>query len=161
MYPLVNFSGIHLFPTVLVFLGNGSCIFCDDEAGACKHSLAVVRRFVLCIAATLIEFIADEQQRSFKRKGTDERIFVKPDSGSFRAIRTTLVRFPSGGEFTFMALPLMPPVWTIAGPVAMTLLFVFISIPMMEKHMIEKGRLMKRIKKKCGRWFRGSRKKSD
>lgn len=138
MYPLVNFTGIHLFPTLLVFFGMVPAYFAMmRQVNDGIHWLSFAG-LLLCMAATLIEFIADEQQRSFKRNRDDEKDFCKRGLWKFS-------RHPNYfGEVSFwwgiylIALPAMPPVWTIGGAVSMTLLFVFISIPMMEKHMIEK-----------------------
>ena len=126
------------------------------DASAGLHWLSFAG-FLLCLGATLIEFIADEQQRNFKRKRKDEKDFCTSGLWKFS-------RHPNYfGEVSFwwgvylMALPLIPPVWTIAGPVAMTLLFVFISIPMMEKHMVGKRPAYESYQKKVWAlvpWFR-------
>lgn len=134
---LLDFAGIHLFPTVQVFLGclplyaaitlGGDLIWLDYVAAA------------VMFTAVMIELIADLQLHAFIKNR-------KP--GEF--IRTGLwawSRHPNYfGEVLFwwglmlFGLAAYPEGWwwLILGALAMTLMFVVVSIPMMDKRSCER-----------------------
>jgi steroid 5-alpha reductase family enzyme len=139
LYWLVSFLGIHLFPTVLVFLG---CIplyfiFQDPSALGFIDALAVV----VTAGAITIEAVADNQLRAFRLARTES---------SPKIMATGLwgwSRHPNYfGEIMFwvgiflFTLPqfMAGEYWIIAGMASMIVLFVFISIPMMEKREMRK-----------------------
>ena len=138
-YWLVSFLGIHLFPTVMVFLGclplipvvqSESVFLWTDLAG-----------FVISFSAVEIERRSDNQLRTFKESGSNGSVC---EEGLWK-----YSRHPNYfGEITFwaglfvMALGLAPQEHLIygIGLLSMIILFVFISIPMMEKRqMLKEG----------------------
>jgi steroid 5-alpha reductase family enzyme len=138
-YWLVSFLGIHLMPTVLVFLG---CIpmyfiFQDESPLGSIDVLAGVVMF----SAGLIQLFADNQLRKFRRK---------PDKKPHEILQSGLwaySRHPNYfgeillwvGLFVFSLHPFTPEkLWLGTGALAMIILFVFISIPMMEKRQMTK-----------------------
>lgn len=131
LYWLTNFGGIHMFPTVMVFLGMIPVYFL--MAGELELNALVLAGGVICIIATVIEWVADEQMRAF-RKTAVKGSFI--DSGLWR-----YSRHPNYfGEITFwlglwvMALGLdLGLWWTGIGWMGMLLMFLLASIPMMEK----------------------------
>lgn len=137
-YPVINFSGIHLFPTVIVFLGMLPAYYSIMHAEKETNYLDVIALFI-CITATLIEFYADEQQRTFRQNRKDEKDFCQTRLWKYS-------RHPNyfgevlfwWGIYVFILAANPDYWWTIIGAVAMTMMFVFISIPMMEKHLMEK-----------------------
>lgn len=135
LYWIVSFFGIHLFPTVLVALGCLS-VWVALEGSAGLDPAAYVG-FAIALGATALEAVADEQLRAWR---------ARPD-GATRPIDTGLWRYSRHpnyfGECAFwwglavMALGAQPTAWwVLAGPVAITLLFVFVSIPMMEARLV-------------------------
>jgi steroid 5-alpha reductase family enzyme len=136
-YWLVSFLGIHLFPTVLVFLG---CLPLIPIAASSEPFVWTdILGFLVAFAAIEIERRADNQLREFKRNSKDGRVC---ESGLWK-----YSRHPNYfGEISFwcgiflVALGLNPSqnVAYGAGFLLMVLLFVFISIPMMEKRQIQK-----------------------
>jgi steroid 5-alpha reductase family enzyme len=68
-YWLVSFLGIHLFPTVLVFLGCVPMYF----AMASAEPLGIwdIVAALVAIIATIIEYVSDEQLRAFKSRVSD------------------------------------------------------------------------------------------
>lgn len=131
LYPVTNFFGIHLFPTVMVFLGMLPVL--DTISGSYIYYPVFFLGVLCCLIAVVVEFMADEQMRKFKRT-------AKP--GEF--IETGLWKYSRHpnyfGEIFFwfglwvMALGCwLPSIWTGIGWLAMLLMFVFASIPMMEE----------------------------
>jgi steroid 5-alpha reductase family enzyme len=134
----VSFIGIHLFPTIIVFLGCLS-LFPALSAGANRFNILDIIAVIITTSAVLIEATADHELK----------IFILRRSDSEETIRTGLwaySRHPNYfGEVLFwwglylFALASNPAYWwVIIGPVAITLLFVFVSVPMMDRHMLKK-----------------------
>jgi steroid 5-alpha reductase family enzyme len=133
----VSFFGFHLMPTVLVYLGCLSLWPALSVTGRAPGAVDYVA-LVLTVLAIGVEGTADFQlQRFLARKGSEKRVI---DEGLWR-----LVRHPNYlGEVLFwwglwvFGLAADPSWWwTVAGPVAITLMFVFISVPMMDRHLLE------------------------
>lgn len=129
-YWIVSYLGLHMFPTLLVFFG---CIpafyFLQAESSGIKLYVGLV----IMIAATLIEWSADRSMHQHKRTS---------DGGIITRGLWKYSRHPNYlGEillwigFWIACSGANIPFWTLVGPVAMILLFVGISIPMMEKKL--------------------------
>ena len=134
-YQPVNFLGIHLFPTVLVYFG---CLpFWAMGASDAPLSWIDGLAAVLGVAAVSLEWKADEELRAFRRTL----------SGSGRVLDTGVwawCRHPNYlGEISFWAAIALfgyaasGKPWVFIGFGMMVVLFVGISIPMLEKKQIE------------------------
>lgn len=132
----VSFLGIHLMPTILVFLSSLALwpTLSDQHSGLTW--LDGVAALVM-LAAVLIEGTADVQMRRFRRtRGWAEQA-IPPGLWSAS-------RHPNYfGEALFwwglyLFVPLVYPSfwWVIVGPLAILLLFLGISIPLMERHLL-------------------------
>ncbi len=136
LYFLTNFLAIQLFPTVIVFaqILVGLRII---ELGASLNVVFIIG-FMMIIAATMIQYIADEQMRKFRLEFKGEKRCI--DQGLWR-----VSRHPNYfGEITVwwglyvIYLSIVQTIdFYIFAPFAMSLLFVFISIPMMEKKILK------------------------
>jgi steroid 5-alpha reductase family enzyme len=157
-YPLVNLSGIQLFPTVLVFLGCLPLYYIMALPEGTALGWLDILGFLVSVGGAAMELIADEQLKIFKKKHTDPQAFI--DSGLWY-----YSRHPNYfGEIIFwlglylMALSASADYyWTGVGFLAMFLLFQFISIPMMDERMVKKRPAYKPHMKKVSRlvpWFR-------
>lgn len=138
-YWLVSFLGIHLFPTIAVFAAFIPVITIAGFNNT--HHVLVIPGFVISLVAVEIERIADIQLHRFKAEQnfTKETVCI---SGLWK-----YSRHPNYfGEILFwaglfvMALGIYPSGFYVygIGLVVMILLFVFISIPMMEKRQLTK-----------------------
>lgn len=133
-YLMVNFVGIHMFPTLLVWV---ACIplayiFTSNEAFSWLNWIGVG----VAIAGILIENIADNQLDRFKKLAKPKEVLI---SGIW-----SKVRHPNYlGEIVFwwgvyiMSINSFTPWYISSGAIGITLLFVFISIPMMDKHLLQ------------------------
>jgi steroid 5-alpha reductase family enzyme len=132
----VSFLGIHLMPTILVFLG---CLALwptlSDSASRLTWLDGVAALITLAAIAT--EATADYQMRRFRRTEAAAQGATPPGLWS-------LSRHPNYfGEVLFWwgLYLFVPPAypglwWVIVGPVAITLLFLGVSIPLMERHLL-------------------------
>lgn len=129
---LISFFGIHLFPTIMVLLGCSGLVPAlvhGTRAWSALDSLALV----VTATAILIETVADEQMRAFARTKQPGEIM---QSGLW-----AWSRHPNYfGELSFwwglflFGLAADPTwVWTIVGPLAMTAMFAFASIPLLDE----------------------------
>lgn len=127
-----NLIGINMMPTFIVF---GAMIpaYYSIAANINRINLITVIGFLICLSAASIQYISDSQMRRFKKSNAGHSCI---DSGLWR-----YSRHPNYfGEVSFwwgiwiIQISILPNLWvTVLGPVFMTLLFLFISIPMMEK----------------------------
>jgi steroid 5-alpha reductase family enzyme len=132
----VSFLGIHLMPTILVFLGCLSLWPTLSDRTAHLSWLDGVAALVT-VSAVLIEATADLQMRRFRRVAERAGPLVPPGLWS-------VSRHPNYfGEVLFwwglyLFVPLAYPAfwWALAGPLAISLLFLCISIPLMERHLL-------------------------
>jgi len=132
---LVSLTGIHLFPTVQVFLGCLALVPALARGGAAFGFLDCVA-LVITGGAVLIETVADEQLRRFVRDGRPGEIMAE---GLW-----AYSRHPNYfGElsfwwglflFGFAAAPAYW--WTVVGPLAMTAMFLLASIPMLDQRSL-------------------------
>jgi steroid 5-alpha reductase family enzyme len=136
LYWPVSFLGIHLMPTILVFLG---CLALWPTLSDRRDQLSWLDGLaaLVTLSAVLIEATADLQMRRFRRGARTARSPIPPGLWS-------LSRHPNYfGEVLFwwglyLFVPLAYPAlwWTILGPLAISLLFLLISIPLMERHLL-------------------------
>lgn len=135
-YWLVSFFGIHMFPTLLVYLGCMS-LYPALALSAQGFNLLDVLAFVICAVAIWTEATADKQLHRF--------VASKPAPGSI--LNSGLWRHSRHpnylgevmfwwGLFFFALASGWQYWWCVAGPVSITLLFYFISIPLIEKRSL-------------------------
>jgi steroid 5-alpha reductase family enzyme len=134
-YPLINFLGIHLMPTLIVYLTTLPAVYVTEyqlRANAGSYIGAVV-----CIGAATLQLVSDMQMQKYRK------------SGQHGLIRTGLwkhARHPNYlGEIlmwwgvAIQAISVMPDHWWFAaGALANTILFLTVSIPMADKRQSEK-----------------------
>lgn len=135
---LVNLTGIQLFPTMLVYLG---CLSLVPSLSISPTSLNWLDALgcAIAISAILLEATADLQLRRFRNRNKNPQAILK--SGLWKHLR-----HPNyAGEMLFwwgiycFALATGPQYWwMIIGPISITALFFFISVPMIDRKMISK-----------------------
>ena len=131
-----SFIAIHLLPTLWVFLGLLPIFPALERPGFAMLDIAAALVTALAIA---IETIADHQLRCYLRSSHDAGRVL--DSGLW-----SLCRHPNYlGEILFwwglflFGLAADPGwIWSIVGPLAITLLFVFVSVPWMDRRMVSR-----------------------
>ena len=132
-----SFAGIHLFPTVQVYLG---CLaLFPAMAGERPLGLLDAVAATVTAGAIAIETLADEQLRAFVRKSEPGETM---DSGLWRHSRHPNyfgeVSFWWGRWLFGVAARPSDWWWTLAGPLAITIMFLMVSIPMLDRRSLER-----------------------
>jgi steroid 5-alpha reductase family enzyme len=133
-WPL-SFAGFHLLPTAIVFLG---CLPLWPALTAPGRPLGLLDALAAAVAmgAIALEAAADRQLARFLRSAGPKQVL---NTGLW-----ALSRHPNYfGEVSFwwglwlFGLAAAPSWWwTVAGPLSMTALFLGISVPMMDRHLL-------------------------
>jgi steroid 5-alpha reductase family enzyme len=133
-YWMVSFFGFHFMPTLVVFLGLIP-VYLSVTSAVTFVPLDIAASLVTA-AAIIIETIADMQLRAFRHSSGSEGTIL--NKGLWR-----YSRHPNyfgevlfwWGVYLFALAGSIRNVWAIIGPAPMTILFLFISIPMMDAHL--------------------------
>ena len=147
-YQLVNFSGIHLFPTLIVFV---CCLPFKYALEINSTNINIILGFIICFIGVLYEIISDQQLYNFKKHNSVSII----NSGLWK-----YSRHPNYyGEILFWwglfiygvtfnnYMPLI--IW----PISMTLMFLYISIPWIENKILRTRPEYKSYQKKVSMLF--------
>jgi steroid 5-alpha reductase family enzyme len=131
-YWLVSFLGVHLFPTVMVWLG---CLplyaVMRTDSGGIGWLDGVAT--VAFAGAISIAFVADEQLRRFRDDPGNRDKYIRHGLWSISRHPNYLGEITSWWALWLFGLASGAGYWwTAIGAVAITLMFVYASIPMME-----------------------------
>lgn len=133
-----SFGGIHMFPTLMVWLANVP-LYPALVTGTAPLSVWDYVAFAICIAAATLQFVADEQMRAFRRR---------PNKGKEACMEEGVWRFcrrPNYlGELSFwwgqclFAYAAEPSsmYFAIWGAIVIHALFVFASGPWMDRRQL-------------------------
>ncbi len=130
---LIVFTGIMFFPTLIVFAG--MIPFFYLITGPINLLYCIISGFIILIA-TFMQAISDIQLKRFKKQSTDKSALIysglwkySRHPNYFGEIMVWIGLFVSClANFAYI---------TLLGPVSMILLFYFISVPLMEKHILK------------------------
>lgn len=139
VFQIINFFGLNMMPTIVVFLAMLPAI--DLISSVETHgraSLPTLIGFAVCLAAATIQLIADTQRHRFAKEHKGEVCKVglwkhgrHPNYfGEISMWWGIWIMYVSVNGFS-------SHLWYLVGPVAMTCLFLFISIPLMEKRQLQ------------------------
>ncbi|MEO8147851.1 MAG: DUF1295 domain-containing protein [Bacteroidia bacterium] len=132
LYPVTNFAGIHLFPTLIVLICLIPCYYALQETHN-EINFEIITGAIICITAIIISFIADEQMRSF-RKNSNENESMENGLWKYSRHPNYLGEILFWWGIWIIAIGVnIKLYWTVFGCITLTLMFIFISIPMMEK----------------------------
>lgn len=135
----INFTGIHLIPTLQVNLSLFPLYFLFNSYELSSLNYPLIFASIFTILAVIIETIADEQMRSFRSNKKNEGITMNKGLWKYS-------RHPNYfGEVMFWVglylmafLSIKTPFWLILSPISMIILFIFISCPMMDNRSLIK-----------------------
>ncbi|MEI7664277.1 MAG: DUF1295 domain-containing protein [Bacteroidota bacterium] len=137
-YWLVSFSAIHLFPALMVFGGTLS-IWAVVVQGYRQFNILDLFALLVTGGAILLEAVSDRQMRNFLKENDEPGKTMKQGLWAFSRHPNYLGEILFWWGLFFFALAANSTFWwVIAGPVAITLMFIFASIPMIEKRMLNR-----------------------
>lgn len=130
-WPLASLAGVHFFPTLIVFAG--LVPVWSAMVSPAPLGLLDLIAFAVAVGATLVEGVSDQQLRSYlDRRRSHEEILA---TGLWK-----YSRHPNyfGENMLWWGLAMFglaadPHWWSVAGAVAMTSMFVFVSIPLLDE----------------------------
>ncbi len=135
LWPVVNFFGIHFMPTFIVFLAMVPAFrLMTLHAEANPFTWLA---FALMIGSAALQLVSDTQAHRFRRRNPGKVC----DAGLWKYSRhpNYLGEVAMWWGVYFALLSAAPSEWLAGvGALANTLLFVFISIPLMEKRQLER-----------------------
>lgn len=158
VFPVISFFGIMLMPTWFVYFSSAPVWAVINSSSLTVWH--IIGGAVILFAA-LYQTIADRQMREFRRnnKGTGKCI----DEGLWRHSRHPnylgeILIWLGVGVSSFGYKPYPSLIFPLAGVFMMSLLFNFVSIPLMEKHILsnrpEYAEYKKRVPNALIPWFR-------
>lgn len=130
-YPIVNFLGIHLFPTCIVFICMWP-LFSIPAGGEVSISLCLLGVAISAFGIYL-EYIADNQLAAFRKLKTGKLLATGIWAKSRHPNYLGEILFWLG--MAICGISFGAPWYTLIGIVALTIMFIFVSIPLKEKHM--------------------------
>lgn len=134
-YPLINFIGIHMVPTLVVYLCILPAVIAVQEHAAFTP-LSVIF-IVLSLCAATIQLIADIQMQKFRKSGVGG--FIRVGLWKHGRHPNYLGEISMWWGIGLACFCAMPGNWLLlAGAVVNTLLFSCVSIPMAEKRQSKK-----------------------
>ncbi len=132
----VSLFGIHLFPTLMVYLG---CLplygVMNVSAGPLIWLDAVAA--IVMLGAILLAFVSDEQLRTFRRGEGNRGASIRTGTWAYSRHPNYLGEIATWwGLFLFALAAGLEWWWTGVGAVAISIMFVFVSVPMMERRAL-------------------------
>jgi steroid 5-alpha reductase family enzyme len=137
-YWLVSFFGIHLFPAIMVWFGCLS-LWITLVAGIRPMNFLDIAGLLLTGFAIWLETKADKELHQFVQQAAEGGKTLNKGLWSVSRHPNYLGEMTFWWGLCFIALAANPSAWwVIIGPLAITIMFVFISIPMIEKRLRER-----------------------
>ena len=134
-YPIINFVGIHLVPTLVVYGCILPVVFLLESSGEI-NALSVVAFIVSLIAVTL-QLVSDIQMQAYRKNRTTT--FIRVGLWKYSRHPNYLGEILMWWGIALYALSVTPTMWwLIAGAVANTVLFFAVSIPMADGRQSKK-----------------------
>ncbi len=134
---ITNLGGINMMPTIFVFFGMIPAYYMINSSQ--QINVISVIGFLICIFAAIIQFIADRQMAIFRSNKENGGKCINTGLWKYSRHPNYLGEISLWWGIWIMLMGSAPQNWiTVIGPVAMTILFVYISIPMMEKYVLQK-----------------------
>jgi steroid 5-alpha reductase family enzyme len=153
---IINLTGLQLMPTIMVYLGSISLY---PVLSLSNSPIGIIDVFALIITfiAIFLETLADQQSYKFRRNRNSSQEIITTGLWKYS-------RHPNyfgeimfwWGLYIFALASNNLYFWSIIGPIAITILFYVVSIPLMEKRNLERKPDYADYKKKTSKlipWF--------
>lgn len=142
LWPVVNFTGINLMPTIVVFLAMvPGFLLIGTSAAEPQAGIWTWLGFIVCISAATLQLVSDTQAHRFRKEHRGEVCTVGLWSCSRHPNYLGEILMWWGIYLLYLTVGIAGHSWKVillpaVGALANTCLFVFISIPMMEKRQL-------------------------
>lgn len=131
-FQVISLLGINLFPTVVVYLCMlPGVIFIRESA----LNALTIAGFAVCIFAATLQLFADIQMHRFRRRNAGKRLLIREGLWKHSRHPNYLGEILMWWGVYIIMLSSSPRMWYLAaGPAVNTLMFLFVSIPLADKH---------------------------
>jgi len=133
-YPVVNLFGIHIVPTLFVFaaLLPALVLFKNQQMGTpATFNVLMLFGVLVSLIGIGLELVADIQMQRFRAKETNRRAIIRDGLWKYSRHPNYLGEIMFWWGIFLMVVVLLPNMWYLVfGPIAMTLMFLIISVPM-------------------------------
>ncbi|MCD8178026.1 MAG: DUF1295 domain-containing protein [Tannerellaceae bacterium] len=134
LWQLVNFTGINLMPTIIVFLAMIPGIYLLELCGSAN--LFTIIGFLICTGAATLQYFADRQIHRFRKTNPGKVCNIGLWSFSRHPNYLGEIAMWWGVFIMLLSIGGKEYTWTGTGALVNSLLFIFISIPLMEKRQL-------------------------
>lgn len=132
---LINFFGIHLFPTLVVFLAMLPAIILIRDFQ--RLNAGMLAGAALSLLAAVLQAVSDTQMRRFRREPANSGRVNRQGLWKWSRHPNYLGEILMWWGIYVMMISAVPAPWSlIIGPLANTLMFILISIPLMEHRQL-------------------------
>ncbi len=135
LWLLTNFFGINMMPTLFVFVNMLPAYFCAVSESDTIGSISMLG-FIVCLGAVTLQIFSDGQMLNFRKENADSGKSIETGLWKYSRHPNYLGEVSLWWGVWLIQLGAHGTLWwTAIAPVLMTLLFVMISIPMMENRL--------------------------
>lgn len=138
IYPLINLLGIHLFPTVVVYL----CILPMVYAITTSYTASVAAYLILIISllAVVLQTISDCQMHYYKKHRKSLGSFIRIGLWKYCRHPNYLGEILMWWGVGLSVLFVIPSMWyLLAGAIVNTIMFLVVSIPMADRRLSKRS----------------------
>ena len=133
-FQIVNLAGIQLMPTFIVYLCVLPAVY--YVVGKSVFSAISLIGLAVSLSGTVLQMTADAQLHAFQKNTADKRKIIRTGVWKFSRHPNYLGEIMMWWGVYLAMLPSYMELWyLLLGALANTLLFLFISIPLAEKHL--------------------------
>ena len=126
-YPFVNFTGIHMVPTLIVYACTLPAVYAFLHNGACN--VATIVCFCLSVCSVIMQGTADCQMHRYRKERTGE--FIRDGLWRYSRHPNYLGEILMWWGVALSVIAIFPNAWYLAaGAFGNTLLFLIVSIPL-------------------------------
>jgi steroid 5-alpha reductase family enzyme len=134
-YPIINFIGIHMVPTIIVFLCCLPLIFLFEHNN--NLNIGTIIFFLGAILSVVLQGIADIQMHKYKKNRTTT--FIRNGVWKYSRHPNYLAEILMWWNIGLLCVTsLLSHYYILVGALANTMLFFFVSIPLQEKKQAKK-----------------------
>lgn len=134
-YLIVNFIGIHMVPTLVVYFAILPVIIVFEKQP--QFNIFTIVFFILCVLSMILQCVADVQMHKFRKNRNS--VFIRNGVWKYSRHPNYLAEILMWWNVGLLALlTLMEMQYLLVGAILNTMLFLFVSIPLAENHQRER-----------------------